>query len=94
MITNSAESKDRTWLCQLLVVLALAESVNPVQQPEIRLDLNDHTSQHFGDDTTPADVPPPGSEFFEQALRLLNIPFENASVDHIVILNMIVSLQA
>jgi proline utilization trans-activator len=92
LTANVAESKDRIWLCQLLVVLALGESVNPGRQPEIRLDLNDLSSQTFGEKTESASVPLPGREFFEQALKLLNIPYENPSIDHIEALNLIVSI--
>ncbi|KAL4783706.1 fungal-specific transcription factor domain-containing protein [Aspergillus varians] len=74
MSVTSAEAKDRAWLCKLLVVLALGESVNA------GLGLNESTTQPS---------PPPGTDFFEQALRLLNIPYENASTDHIEALNLI-----
>lgn len=89
---NSTESKDRMWLCQLLVVLALAESVNDAgRRPEITLDLASDGAQSFGlCPTVPVSVSPPGGEFFEQALRLLKIPFENASISHIEALNLIV----
>ncbi|KAH8886037.1 hypothetical protein GQ53DRAFT_809886, partial [Thozetella sp. PMI_491] len=89
MTAHSSESKDRTWLCQLLVVLALAESADASRQPEINQSSNDDTSESPRHDTARASTHPPGRELFEQALRLLSVPFENASVSHVEVLNMI-----
>jgi proline utilization trans-activator len=91
MTTDSSESKDRTWLCQLLVVLALAESVDASRQPEINHDPTDSPLRSAGHGSAQGSIHPPGREYFEQALRLLNVPFENGSVDHVEVLNMIVS---
>jgi hypothetical protein len=91
MTVNSAESKDRVFLCQLLVVLALAESMDASRQPAI--------NQFADGGATPEAAPaitgtstssPPGKEFFEQALALFNIPYEDATIEHIEILNMFV----
>ncbi|KAL4965442.1 Zn(II)2Cys6 transcription factor [Aspergillus stella-maris] len=73
MVTNSPESKDRNWLCKLLVVLAMGESANAGNS----------------DGPAPETRAPPGTEFFEQALRLIIIPYEEASLDHIETLNLI-----
>lgn len=90
MTVDSAESKDRIWLCQLLIVLALAESVTAVRQPQISFDFNEHNAQTSQQNGGEIEGTAPGSEFFEQALRLLNIPFESASVEHVQALNMVV----
>lgn len=90
MTVESAESKDRVWLCQLLIVLALAESVNAVRQPQISLGFDEQNSKTLEQNVGEPEGTAPGSEFFEQALRLLNLPFESASVEHVQALNMIV----
>lgn len=90
MTSESAESKDRTWLCQLLVVLALSESVDASRKAEVN-HRNESALHIPGHDSSVSPIDPPGKEFFEHALKLLNVPFENASVEHIEILNMIVS---
>ncbi|KAF4965348.1 hypothetical protein FSARC_6843 [Fusarium sarcochroum] len=91
MTVDSPESKDRTLMCQLLVVLALAESVDASRELEIdqRAD-DDATMDGLPTITTTATAAtsPPGKEFFEQALALFNVPYEDASVEHIEVLNM------
>ncbi|KAL4899308.1 SUR7/PalI family-domain-containing protein [Aspergillus multicolor] len=72
---HSSSSKDRTWLCKLLVVLALGESANPGPESD--------------NGTTAEPNPPPGTDFFEQALRLHSICYENASISDIEVLNLI-----
>ncbi|CAK7216191.1 hypothetical protein SBRCBS47491_002738 [Sporothrix bragantina] len=78
-IPDSAESKNRTWLCQLLVAFALGSSIRG-QDPD-----SSPPRQNFAH----AIQSIPGVEFFEQALGLLKIPYEEASVDHIETLNMV-----
>jgi len=90
MTVESTESKDRVWLCQLLIVLALAESVNAVRQPLISLGFDEQNPQILEQNVSEIEGTAPGSDFFEQALRLLNLPFESASVEHVQALNMIV----
>ncbi|XXG99250.1 hypothetical protein Hte_005587 [Hypoxylon texense] len=85
---NSAESKDRIWLCQLLVVFALGSCVRG-QEPRISLGLDGQASQDLEGDTSPASSPPPGMEFFEQALALLKVPYEESSIDHLETVNLV-----
>ncbi|KAF2021036.1 hypothetical protein BU24DRAFT_487536 [Aaosphaeria arxii CBS 175.79] len=83
----SDEASDRTWLCRLLVVFALGESYNSGQPPEIHfLPDGSHASHSFPDRES---KPPPGTQFFEQALALLNIRHENPSIDQVEALNLI-----
>ncbi|OAL53100.1 hypothetical protein IQ07DRAFT_641511 [Pyrenochaeta sp. DS3sAY3a] len=79
---RSDDSKDRTWLCRLLVVLALGETYNSKVAPWIDL----------GDDNTSTDDrttrPPPGVAFFEEAVSLFKAPFEEAGTEHVEALNL------
>ncbi|KAM0549049.1 hypothetical protein ACHAPJ_009624 [Fusarium lateritium] len=90
---DSAESKNRTLMCQLLVVLALAESVDASRELEINQGVDVDTIENglpTTATTATAAISPPGKEFFEQALDLFNVPYEDASVEHIEVLNMFV----
>jgi hypothetical protein len=74
--------------------MALGESVNDQgRDSEIILIPNGYPSQSYGQSNTPVSNPPPGTEFFEQGMRLLNIPYEELSVDHIEAMNLIVSIE-
>lgn len=80
---RSDDSKDRTWLCRLLVVLALGETYNSKVAPWI--DLGDDNASSFDDRTT---RPPPGVAFFEEAVSLFKAPFEEAGTEHVEALNL------
>jgi proline utilization trans-activator len=86
-----AESRDRVWLCRLLVVFALGETYTTTPTPEIYLspDRSQEACLDHGDTTKTTTTP--GTEFFEQALMLLKIPFEEPTIEHIEALNLIVS---
>ncbi|KAI1370794.1 hypothetical protein F4677DRAFT_437509 [Hypoxylon crocopeplum] len=88
MTIDSAESKDRIWLSQLLMVFALSSCVHG-QERRIKLGPDGQSSQCFEYDTTPGSSPPPGMDFFEQALGLLKVPYEDVSVEHIETLNLV-----
>lgn len=75
------------WLCILLVVFALGESYNVGSPLEIRLGRLDDLDK--GEPATSRN--PPGTAFFEQALLLLKIRFEDPTIDQIEALNLIVS---
>lgn len=98
-IPNSAESRDRLWLCQLLVVYALSEAFNgEAGSIEVSTHISPNPDQQFSSDgDTTASSPsgacqnPPGMDFFEQALQLLKVPYEEITVEHIEVLNLIVS---
>lgn len=89
-VTNSAESKDRIWLCQLQAMFALGESVDSRRHAKLNLYPNDH-SPESNQGTESCSVPPAGTKLFEQAMQLLNIPYENATIHHVETLNLIVS---
>jgi hypothetical protein len=98
--SNSPESRDRIWLCQLLVVFALSEALNgETGAIEISTDpgLNGD-QQSTGHDVAATSSPsssvqlPPGMDFFEQALKLLKVPYEEISAEHIEVFNLIVSV--
>lgn len=81
------ESKDHTWLCRLLVVLALGETYNSRVAPWIELggDSTLHPNRRNSNSTRP----PPGIEFFEDAMSLFETPFEEVTIDHVEVLNLI-----
>ncbi|KAJ5579709.1 uncharacterized protein N7459_005694 [Penicillium hispanicum] len=80
---NSSQARDRVWLCTLLVVFALGESYNVGSPLEIRLGrLNDEREPGISRN-------PPGTAFFEQALLLLKVRFEEPTIDQIEALNLI-----
>jgi proline utilization trans-activator len=86
-----AESRDRVWLCRLLAVFALGETYITTPTPEIYLspDLSQEACLDHRDMAKTTTTP--GTEFFEQALMLLKIPFEEPTIEHIEALNLIVS---
>lgn len=83
---NIDASKDRTWLCRLLVVFALGETYNSRLAPSI--DLGEARSRQTNRQTSPADRPPPGVGFFNEAMALFRTPFEEATSDHVEALNL------
>ncbi|KAH7125232.1 fungal-specific transcription factor domain-containing protein, partial [Dendryphion nanum] len=83
---QSASSRDRTWLCRLLVVLALGETYNSTVAPSIEF-RDDAPSQRSNRPLVSAQ-PPPGVAFFEQAMLLFKTPFEEATTDHVEVLNL------
>ncbi|KAL1859188.1 hypothetical protein Plec18170_002303 [Paecilomyces lecythidis] len=83
---RAKELKDRTWLCRLLIVFALGESYNSESTPEVRLlGDEDETRDALVDDKEGAVS---GIEFFEQALTLLQVRYEDPSIDQIEALNL------
>ncbi|KAM0545426.1 hypothetical protein ACHAPJ_011331 [Fusarium lateritium] len=89
--SGSLESRDRLWLGRLLIVFALGETFVNYHTPVIH--LGPTANQPYGQDPHPEQdavitPPPPGTAFFEQALVLLKLPFEEPSLEHIEILNL------
>ncbi|KAH6876324.1 fungal-specific transcription factor domain-containing protein [Thelonectria olida] len=82
---ESQEVKDRLWLCRMLIVLSLGETFVNYHTPVIHLDPTSSPSNDGSSSGTPS---PPGTTFFEQALTLLKLPFEEPSLEHIEILNL------
>ncbi|KAL3455952.1 fungal-specific transcription factor domain-containing protein [Aspergillus heterothallicus] len=86
---RAKELKDRIWLCRLLIVFALGESYNSELAPEVRL-LGDETDTRDGIIDTDKGITNkvPGTEFFEQALALLEVRHEDPSIDQVEALNL------
>ncbi|KAL2856795.1 fungal-specific transcription factor domain-containing protein [Aspergillus pseudodeflectus] len=89
---RAKELKDRIWLCRLLIVFALGESYNSESAPEVRLGRGDENT-HGGADTGSDEGEGigrrvPGTEFFEQALTLLQVRHEDPSIDQVEALNL------
>ena len=93
---GSPESRDRLWLCKLLIVFALGESFVNFYAPVIHLGSNIHPTPDGGTNIQDlrqglqAMAAPPGSIFFEQALVLLKLPYEEPCVEQVEILNLAV----
>ncbi|KAL4962008.1 transcription factor domain-containing protein [Aspergillus stella-maris] len=83
---KAIEVRDRLWLCRLLVVFALGETYNSEPTPEIYLGTEgaEEIVRH-GRDIRSA----PGADFFEQALLLLNVRYEDPSIEQVEALNLV-----
>ncbi|KAJ0419925.1 fungal-specific transcription factor domain-containing protein [Aspergillus carlsbadensis] len=81
---RAEELKDRIWLCRLLCVFALGESYTSESAPEVRLGDGDGGGEDMGIARRV-----PGTEFFEQALTLLQVRHEDPSVDQVEALNLV-----
>ena len=77
----ASQSSDRNWLCRVSVVMALAETWN-----HGRMSTGESQCRALTDPPSP-----PGSEFFEQGLLLLNTAPEEIVVEHVEACNLIVS---
>lgn len=90
----SSQVKDRNWLCRLSFILALAEANNHDNQSlTISLDGNGGVpSSHSGNDNSDDifHTLPPGTEYFEQGLLMLKVPYEDPTVDDVEALNLAV----
>lgn len=91
MGTDAAQSKDRIWLCQLLLVFAFGASING-QESQVELAPSGQTPELVEFTSAPSLIP--GTEFFEQALGLLKVPYEEASVEHIETMNLVVRIES
>ncbi|TPX15279.1 uncharacterized protein E0L32_004556 [Thyridium curvatum] len=87
---NSPESKDRLWLCLLLIVFALGETFVNYHTPVIHIDSNASSASHMEDRNEDSSSPTalPGTSFFEQALVLLKLPYEEPSIEYVELLNL------
>lgn len=88
--SKARELTDRLWLCRLLVVFAQGETYNSELAPEIRLGDGTTTDISTNSDNQVA----PGTEFFEQALSLLNVCYEDPSIEQVEALNLVVSIHS
>ncbi|KAL4935294.1 hypothetical protein BDV06DRAFT_132139 [Aspergillus oleicola] len=84
---KASEVRDRLWLCRLLAIFALGETYNSEPAPEIRLGSESpvETARHGQEVVRPA----PGTAFFEQALILLNVRYEDPSIEQVEALNLV-----
>ena len=91
----SSESKDRFWLCQLLIVFALGETFVNWYAPVIHLGSTSSAEVGGIEETDRRSnvATAPGATFFEQALVLLKLPYEEPCVEHVETLNLAVSLR-
>lgn len=89
---DSPKSRNRTWLCKLLAVLALGESFNSYEPPLIDLSQPSEDAQRE-QATGLRDSYLPGVRFFEQALSLFKMPSEEPCLEHVEALNLIVRIQ-
>ena len=99
----NSQSWDRSWLCRVSVVLALAETWNRGRAapdepcPPLAGQYVKSTADPLGGGGL-AGVPltsqprlPPGSEFFEQGLLLLKLSLEEPVIEDVEALNLVVS---
>ncbi|KAL1855821.1 hypothetical protein VTK73DRAFT_8463 [Phialemonium thermophilum] len=91
------ESRDRLWLCRLLIVFALGETYIKYPAPVIHLGsaaaaaatgADGSTAGRGHDDPALATPALPGTAFFEQALALLKLPCEETDLEHIEVINL------
>ncbi|KAH7073066.1 proline utilization trans-activator [Paraphoma chrysanthemicola] len=83
---KSEVAKERSWLCQLLVVFALGETYNSRLAPSIELGPSD--SSEPAPPSMHSSPPPPGLGFFNEAVSLFKTPFEEVATEHIEVLNL------
>ncbi|KAF6817754.1 hypothetical protein CSOJ01_02191, partial [Colletotrichum sojae] len=84
------QSRDRLYLCRMLIVFALGETYVNYHAPTINLaaTVGGVDDDILGMKDQPQQVEPPGGRFFDQALVLMKLPYEEPNVDHIEILNL------
>ena len=89
-----SQAGDRNWLCRLSLVFALVEACT-TSCASISMVVNNHVGYSGfvnGFSSTPTyQTLPPGSEYFEQGLALLQISYEQAIVSDVEALNLVVS---
>lgn len=90
---KAKELTDRLWLCCLLVVFAQGETYNSEPVPEINLGDGTTPDTSTQNDNQATRHAAPGTEFFEQALSLLNVRYEDPSIEQVEALNLVVSMQ-
>lgn len=94
MSLESPLARDRICLCRMLIVFALGETF--VQYPAASINLattasvSDEEEEEEAGNEEPPLPPAPGADFFDQALLLLKLPYEEPTVDQVEILNLAV----
>ena len=85
----------RIWLCQLLTVFALGASYSRYDTTRVHV-LGDEQSPNVDHsqvsivEEAGSTLLPPGAEFFDQATTLFKLPTEEASIEHMEGLNLMV----
>lgn len=92
--SSSLRAQDRTWLCQLLCVLALGESYNSHEVLSIQVTDYDVIGDPNSETDGKYSFKPPGTTFFEQAMSIFKMPSEHPTMDHVQALNLIVGSQS
>ena len=98
----NSQSWDRSWLCRVSVVLALAETWNrgraapdepspPLAGQYVKPTADPLGGGLSGVQLTSQPRLPPGSEFFEQGLLLLKLSLEEPVIEDVEALNLVVS---
>jgi proline utilization trans-activator len=90
-------ARDRIWLCRLLTTLAIGQTY--VQDAPLVISFDgpqlDNEKLAVSVSSSGTNVrrstTPPGTDLFEQALNLLHISYEEPRIEHIEVLNLIVS---
>jgi hypothetical protein len=86
------------WLCRLLTTLAIGETYVPGSPLVISFDGSGNepdTMDILVSNPSKNDrrsMTPPGTELFEQAINLLHIAYEEPQIEHVEVLNLIVSV--
>lgn len=91
-VSGAPESRDRVWLCKLLVVFAIGKAFNG-EIGDIEISTEGYSppeQQDVGVTVAAPTESQPGKQFFEQALQLLKVPYEEVQVEHIEVLNLVV----
>lgn len=91
-------ARDRIWLCRLLTTLAIGQTyvqdaplVISFEEPRLNTERMAFSVSSSGTNVR-RPTTPPGTELFEQALNLLHISYEEPRIEHIEVLNLIVSV--
>ncbi|KAK3185731.1 hypothetical protein K4F52_005596 [Lecanicillium sp. MT-2017a] len=83
------QSEDRIWLACFSVVMALGESYSDNSAPAFTLGIADGVRADTLESASPAQMVPPGFEFFKQALLLVQFPYEEPTLEQIEAINLI-----
>jgi proline utilization trans-activator len=87
--TDTSHTSDRVWLCKLLTVLALGESYNAFDAPQIRVGEQDVPQSILGMPQQ-SESTLPGAAFFSMTLHLFKVPSEESTVAHVEVCNLMV----
>lgn len=89
---QSGQSRSRAWLCSFLVVLALGESFDSKLPPAIEVMDDSDTLGYSYNKIVTSSSSPPGAQFFDQAMSLWKLRYEEATIEDVEALNLMVSI--